>query len=98
MNGTTQNAESSAAIPATDNPHLIRRRSLQISIINPTPMNTNMRTTPWHSAAKAVTTAASIRRSPVYIPWANRPNPIIANVSAIENENSPAIVEAILPP
>ena len=42
--------------------------------------------------------AAQLRNLPVSIPRANTPRPRMANDSAIENENSPAIVLLTLPP
>ena len=42
--------------------------------------------------------AAQLRYLPVRIPAASRPRPRIIRLRAMENENSPAIVDLRLPP
>ena len=57
-----------------------------------------MATMPWHTIARASTMAAQLRNCPVRMPLASRPRPSIISDRAMENENSPAIVDLRLPP
>ncbi len=57
-----------------------------------------MATMPWHTIASANTIAAQLRNCPVRIPLARSPRPTIISDRAMENENSPAIVDLRLPP
>ena len=57
-----------------------------------------MATMPWLTIANASTIAVQHRRRPVSIERMSRPNPRIIRLRAIENENSPAIVDLRLPP
>ena len=57
-----------------------------------------MATMPWLTMARARTMAAQLRYRPVCIAFASRPSPRTARLIAIENENSPAIVDFRLPP
>ena len=59
---------------------------------------TKISTMPCDTAASDSTTAAHTRYRPVRKPFASRPSPSTPSVSAIENENSPAIVDFTLPP
>ena len=69
-----------------------------IGTINTTPPNTNSNTMPWLSADSATSTAAVMKNLPLRNPSAKYAKASKASASAIENENSPAIVEAMLPP
>ncbi|MEY2765380.1 MAG: hypothetical protein RL552_285 [Actinomycetota bacterium] len=53
---------------------------------------------PWHSAARASSTVDATRHLPASSPRMNTPNPSTVSAREIENENSPAIVDAMLPP
>jgi hypothetical protein len=57
-----------------------------------------MPTIRWQSTASAKRSAASARPLPVRMPRASTPRYNIARQRAMLNENSPAIVEATLPP
>ena len=52
----------------------------------------------WHSAVAASSAAAQARYLPVSSPRDSTPRNSTAKVSAMENENSPANVDAMLPP
>ncbi len=53
---------------------------------------------PWLSAESATNTDDVTKCLPVYKPRAKNANASTANESEMENENSPAIVEAMFPP
>ena len=53
---------------------------------------------PCETHAAAISTDAQTRYLPVRNPAASSPSPSIPSESAIENENSPAIVDLRLPP
>ena len=57
-----------------------------------------MATMPWQTMASANTMAVQLRYLPVRIPAASSPRPSIIRLRAMENENSPAIVDLRLPP
>jgi hypothetical protein len=75
-----------------------RDLSIQISHIRNAASTTKISTMPCDSIASANTMAVQLRYLPVSSPRANRPRPSIANDSAMENENSPAMVLVTLPP
>jgi len=57
-----------------------------------------MSTMPWLSAASASTIAARATCVPSSTARMNRPNASSVRLSEMEKENSPAIVDAMLPP
>ena len=57
-----------------------------------------MATMPWLTIASASTIAVQQRKRPVSIERTRSPNPRTIRLRAIENENSPAIVDFRLPP
>ena len=66
--------------------------------MSPTPKNTKIKTIPWQRALSEIATAATPRYLPSSSPRAKKPKAKNAIAKAIEKENSPAIVDAILPP
>ena len=79
-------------------PYTKRVRSIHTSHMRNAATRTKSSTMPCDSIASASTIAAQLRYLPVSSPRANRPRPSMANDSAMENENSPAIVLFTLPP
>ena len=79
-------------------PYQNRDLSIHTNHMSATASSTNSSTMPCDNIANARTIAAQLRYLPFSRPRANRPSPSIANESAIEKENSPAIVLFTLPP
>ena len=94
----TQNDESNTAKAITFAPNWNDSRLFHTTSISAAPPKTKSNTIPWLNADSEMMMAAEIRCFPVSKPLASNAKPNMASDNAIENENSPAIVEAIFPP
>ena len=98
-NGPTQNMMQQHRRDARRWPRRPRRvRSIQTSEKITAASTTKIITMPWDTQAAAISTEAHTRYLPVRRPAASTPSASTASDRAIENENSPAIVDLRLPP
>jgi hypothetical protein len=97
-NGPTQNISSSTALTPTVSAYVMRVRSIQTREKMTAARTTKIITMPCETHAAAMRTDAHTRYLPVWSPAASTPSASTASDSAIECENSPAIVDFTLPP
>ncbi len=96
--GSSHTALSATATAPTGIAIAQVRRGRRVSHSRTAAIPTKIATTMCDMIAKAMSTAGSQRRLPVSSVYASAPNPNSANASAMQNENSPASVLAMLPP
>src|SRR5680860_878320 len=97
-NGPAHHMISSTLVRPTVKEYQARVRSIQTRENTTAAPATKIRTIPCETHAAAIITAAHTRYLPVRNPAASRPSASMPSDSAIEKENSPAIVDLRLPP
>ncbi len=97
-NGPTHQASSSTVVIPTVTEYTSRVRSIHNRQMMTAEKATKISTMPCEQHAAASTTAVQTRYLPVRRPADKRPSPRMPSDSAIENENSPAIVDLRFPP
>ena len=101
--GTTSSSVTATRIPATTRPatdasHQGVRSSRRTNSSTTVAMTTKIAGIRWHRIVNPNSTAPRARSAPVRMPRNTTARNRKANVSEIENANSPAMVEAPLPP